>query len=533
MAAGESIRTERDGTLKIIKRLLYFIVALIMMMCAFILLCAFNPSLTERIAGKVTQKTEVQRETEGEQGASGDNSGSISVQAGTGVYVPPAQENVTTPASVKDKNGYEPVWEDGEQVADDEAESIQEELGTGESGEDFTFDTEFYPYYGMLDRDMRTLYRQIYANAMEMKTSFAPAVEVTADEVRDVFEAVYNDHPELFWLETSYSCKYLQSGKCIELTLRYNKAANDLEESKRQFEAAADRILTGAKELSGDAEKEKYIHDTLIEQVAYHAGTDMNQSAYSALVEGRSVCAGYARAFQYLMMELGIPCYYCTGYSGEDHAWNIVKLDDDYYNVDVTWDDTEPSTCDYFNKTDADYAQTHMRTGLSVNLPACNGERYRKGGIGSSVFDEINQDGDTAGQEDLLNAETEDLINDNPQTPLVWTGNDAERALEQDLEEAGITEDEVMDTLEEYYADCLQQMKKQGSGMQQFTNVIPTELWDTIEQEYSSGKYEKGYVEDALKELKMDHFAIQLQTVRLSGKYYKLYHNVSTWVEEE
>lgn len=528
MAAGESIRTERDKTLKIIKRILYFILALVMLMCALILLCAFNPSLTDKIAEKVTQETETQGEDADTQNAAPDNLESISVQTGTGVYVPPAQESVATPESVRDKNGYEPIQEEGEQIADEEAENIQKELGTGESGEDLTFDTEFYPYYGMLDRDMRTLYRQIYANALEMKTSFAPAVEVTADKVKDVFEAVYNDHPELFWLETSYSCKYLQSGKCIELTLRYNKASNDLEESKKQFETAANKILTEAKELSGDAEKEKYVHDTLIELVDYHAGTAMNQSAYSALVEGRSVCAGYARAFQYLMMELGIPCYYCTGYSGEDHAWNIVKLDDDYYNVDVTWDDTNPSTCDYYNKTDADYAKTHIRTGLSVNLPACNGKKYRIGS--SSVWDEINQEGDTA---DLLRVETEDIINDNPQKPLEWTGNDAERELEQDLEEAGITEDEVLDTLEEYYADCLKQMKKQGSGMQQFTNVIPKDLWDTIEQEYSSGKYEKGYVEEALKELKMDHFAIQLQTVRLSGKYYRLYHNVSTWSDEE
>ncbi len=519
--------------MKIIKRILYSILALVMLLCALILICAFNPSLTERIAEKVAQETEAQGEAAQTQSAGTDNLESISVQTGNGGYVPPAQESVASPESVRDKNGYEPVREDGEQVADEEAESIQEELGTGESGEEFTFDTEFYPYYGMLGRDMRTLYRQIYANALELITSFTPAVTVTADEVRDVFEAVYNDHPELFWLETSYSCKYLQSGQCIELTLRYNKAANDLEESKRQFEAAANQILTEAEALSDDAEKERYVHDALIEKVDYHAGTDMNQSAYSALIEGRSVCAGYARAFQYLMMELGIPCYYCTGYSGENHAWNIVKLEDDYYNVDVTWDDTNPATSDYFNKTDADYAQTHMRTGLSVNLPACNGEKYRRGGVGSTVWDEIETDGDSAGQEDILNAETEDIINDNPQKPLEWTGNDAEKELEADLEEAGITEDDVMETLEEYYADCLEQMKKVGSGMQQFTNVIPKDLWDTIEQEYSSGKYEEGYVDEALKELNMDHFAIQLQTVRLSGKYYRLYHNVSTWADEE
>ena len=64
----------------------------------------------------------------------------------------------------------------------------------------------------------------------------------------------------------------------------------------------------------------------------------MDQSAYSALVQGRSVCAGYARAFQYICQRLGIPAYYCAGSSGEDHAWNIVKLGDGFYNVDRKYD---------------------------------------------------------------------------------------------------------------------------------------------------------------------------------------------------
>lgn len=112
--------------------------------------------------------------------------------------------------------------------------------------------------------------------------------------------------------------------------------------------------------------------------MTYDLTADMNQSAYSALVNGKSVCAGYARAYQYLLQQLGIPCYYCTGYSGGDHAWNIVKLEDGYYNVDVTWDDAAAIRYDYFNKTDADFASTHVRQNLSVYLPACNGTAYRQ-----------------------------------------------------------------------------------------------------------------------------------------------------------
>ncbi len=554
MATRKSIRTERDRTLKILKRILQAILILIMLLCAFILICAFNPSLTEKLASKVQEsqeesdvqegeaqetdealKTQEEAEEsplqqESEQGVEENLEAPVG-QTNAGIYVAPAQEEVTSPESVKDRNGYEPVWEDGKQIEEEDAENIQKELETGEIGADLKFDPEFYPYYAMLDKDMKSLYRQIYANAKKLTTSFAPVVTVTAEQVKDVFEAVYNDHPELFWLETSYSCKYLKSGQCIEVTLKYYKIAEDLETAQKEFTAAAQQMISEANKLSNEAEKERYVHDALINTVDYHAGTSMSQSAYSALVEGRSVCAGYARAFQYVMMELGIPCYYCIGYSGEDHAWNIVKLGHEYYNVDVTWDDTKPSTYDYFNQTDADYAKTHMRTGLSVNLPACTGEEYHNNSVENTTQE--SEDGDMT-EEDLLNAEAEDIINHNPQQPLEWedyhTGTDEEeKTFEEELEEAGITEAEILDTLEEYYADCLKQMTKAGTGQQQFTNVIPQSLWSAMEQVYSDGTYEKGYVEEALKQMKMENFAIQLQTERLSEKYYRLYHNISTW----
>ena len=121
-----------------------------------------------------------------------------------------------------------------------------------------------------------------------------------------MFEAVYNDHPELFWLQTGYSCKYVHSGNCLEITLKYNKTVDNLQAARQEFDAAAEKILAEARTKGSDLEKEKYVHDVLMEAAEYDLSADMSQSAYSALVQGRSVCAGYARAFQYLMQQLGI-----------------------------------------------------------------------------------------------------------------------------------------------------------------------------------------------------------------------------------
>lgn len=508
--------------MKILKKILYFILAMIMVLCGIILICAFNPELTDRLAvlvGGEKQETNLSVELP-------EDEPETVLQ---GVYVPPAQAEVTSPDAVRDKNGYQPILQSSEQIAEEESESLQKELPTGETGEDISFDAEMYPYYGMLDSGMQTLYRQIYANAQELTTSFAPVVTVTVEQVHDVFQAVYNDHPELFWLGTEYSCKYLESGQCVEFTLQYYKMvadAEEFEEAQDRFEEATQTLVKAANKLSTAYEKEKYVHDALIKQVDYHTGTEMNQSAYSALVEGRSVCAGYARAFQHVLMELGIPCYYCMGYSGEEHAWNIVKLEDGFYNVDVTWDDTEPSTCDYFNKTDADYAKTHMREGMSVYLPVCNADDYRKGSAPITDMVEEEEVGATVSPDSM---DADELINDNPQKPLTW--EDTKGELKQAMDELGLTEDEVMDTLEKYYENCRKQMKKVGAGKQQFTCIITKSLWETIEAEYSEGNYKKGYVDAALKELGMKNFAIQLQTERINNHFYRLYHNVSTWTE--
>lgn len=282
---------------------------------------------------------------------------------------------MNVPEAVSGKSGYQPITEKSEELPDAEGGEYTSDLGYGETGDNLSFDSIFYPYYQMLDQKGQHLYRQIYANAAAYNAAFVPIEAVPVSELKNVVMAVYNDHPELFWLNTIFTCRYDQNKICAELELEFNMTLEELTASSKTFYNITNEILSQVQNL-GTYEKESRLHDILIERVEYDKGADKNQSAYSALVDGKSVCAGYARAYQYLMQRAGIPCFYCTGYAGQDHAWNIVGLDDGYYNVDVTWDDTEGGQYDYFNKTDEMYADTHVRRELSVNLPKCEGQRY-------------------------------------------------------------------------------------------------------------------------------------------------------------
>lgn len=231
----------------------------------------------------------------------------------------------------------------------------------------------YYPYYAMLNKSYRSLYEQIYENAMNLEESFTPVIAVHKDNVTSIIEAVMYDHPELFWVENEYSFKYDLTGTCITIDLKFNELAyNNFSEKKKVFENMAGEIISGAKKYSTDLKKEKYVHDTLVNLLHYELNSFLNQSAYSAIVNHSSVCAGYSKAFQYILMQLNIPCYYVTGYSSGNHAWNIVYLDGKYYNVDLTWDNTGYNSYAYFNKSDSEFSTTHSRNGLSVYLPRCD-----------------------------------------------------------------------------------------------------------------------------------------------------------------
>ncbi len=77
-------------------------------------------------------------------------------------------------------------------------------------------------------------------------------------------------------------------------------------------------------------------------------------SSYGALVDGYSVCAGFAKAYALLLRACDIEAYYVTGESyGSGHGWNCARIEGDLYWFDVTWDDATDSGYEYFAVPDA------------------------------------------------------------------------------------------------------------------------------------------------------------------------------------
>ena len=141
-------------------------------------------------------------------------------------------------------------------------------------------------------------------------------------------------------------------------------------------EAVVDELVeeailnSGLDENSTDYEKILWTHNFICDTVSYdtvHKHTPgsghIQSTAYSALYYHTALCQGYAVLCYRLLKELGVDNRIVTGtatVSGEQqrHAWNIVKLDGSYYNLDVTMDDVD-SAYDYFLKTDEIFDKNH------------------------------------------------------------------------------------------------------------------------------------------------------------------------------
>ena len=114
-----------------------------------------------------------------------------------------------------------------------------------------------------------------------------------------------------------------------------------------------------------DYQKVKAIYDYICSNVTYDHDNlndesySLKYTAYAALINKTAVCQGYASLFYRLALDAGVDTRVISGEAGGPHAWNIVKLNGKYYNLDSTWD-AGRSTYAYFLKNTNDF-DDHVR----------------------------------------------------------------------------------------------------------------------------------------------------------------------------
>lgn len=180
---------------------------------------------------------------------------------------------------------------------------------------------------------------------------------VTPDELKTVIDVYTRDYTGHFWFNKSWSYSYYLNDKSIKIVTKIHMycyaGREETALAKQKYDSAADKLIAGITPDIPEFERELILHDRLADHIAYEDG-DRVHDAYGALINGKAVCEGYTKAFQYLLQKVGIQSFMATGTgNGDLHAWNIVRIDGKYYNVDLTWDDQKSDIIyTYFNITD-------------------------------------------------------------------------------------------------------------------------------------------------------------------------------------
>ncbi|MGN0643028.1 MAG: transglutaminase domain-containing protein [Huintestinicola sp.] len=351
-----------------------------------------------------------------EDGAESDVSINV-ISDGTAAYTSPDDiegENVTTTTG----EFVDPAAQLGIDVGDDEEDTAPSETtvpvnhddiasmvleGTTAPKQsvvkDYSVDCTTRYGYNQLNDAEKALYKAILEGAQSLRLKVAVDDSVTDEMWIKVYGCVYMQEPQLFWLTS----KKVQKGK-----LWYWETDPELIKTMQsEINKKASEVVSSASGKS-TFDQLKIFHDFIALNNDFEKTEGFNQTIYGGFVLGTVQCEGYAKTMQYLCDLAGIESMVVVGTNSEgaSHAWNVVKVDGEWYNLDTTWDDPILSVVDktnvrynYFlvpdewihNKSHFNINQKITGTKVTYfNPPACKAEKYNYFAQTGKLYSDVN-----------------------------------------------------------------------------------------------------------------------------------------------
>lgn len=262
---------------------------------------------------------------------------------------------------------------------------------------------ELYYYHSVISDDDRELYDLILSGVLGHDTSIILPASIE-DKLQEITQMILNDHPEIFWVDGAY--QYTAYDDKTDLKINYLYGKDEIRSRTNEIEATVNEFnrLLSDEDTDYDIIRKAYLY--LIDTVEYVSDSSDNQNIYSSLVNQESVCAGYSKATQYLLQRNGIQALYVSGMAKgtdgwDNHAWNIVLCDGQYYQVDTTFGDgyTNPDirmaelgihNFAYLCVDDDTMYRNHQPS-QELTVPKCESQDlnyYVKNGLYADDFDE-------------------------------------------------------------------------------------------------------------------------------------------------
>lgn len=243
-----------------------------------------------------------------------------------------------------------------------------------------------------MQTEEKKAYRMIYDGLKMRAFNIVVSLYLQPSQVQEIYLRVLYDNPLFFYINQTVIRMTGEPGYWILLP-EYLHSNREIDLITQDIQKIVNKISTKANELNlNDFKLEKFLHDSVVKSVAYDYDAVKKNDCFNAhsivgpFLDNKAVCEGISKAFKLLCNEFGFKCIVVLGkanklgdFSGDDyHAWNLVKIGDESYHVDVTWDNMYDThvrhiSYDYFNVTTKDILLDHQP--IDTRLPVCSSTR--------------------------------------------------------------------------------------------------------------------------------------------------------------
>lgn len=275
--------------------------------------------------------------------------------------------------------------------------------------------------YNQLTTKEKNVYKKILKSVKEQKASVEFKNYKDYDNLGNIYTVVTADNPEIFWVKKVTKGAYTKKGKTLSTFMKFTYTmSKDKVKSKRQkVEKELNKII-GNMPSGSNYDKIKYLYETVIDTVSYDKENmeDLeNQRITSAVLNKKSVCAGYSRMYTYLLQKAGYQAMTVQGKAkGYTHLWTLLRIDDNYYCSDVTFGDIEFKNTDdkrllnhpnytYLLCSSEDFNIDHKAKGNYIKLPNCKDNLYNYFVKEDLLFEDITEESKQKVQEKIDNGE--------------------------------------------------------------------------------------------------------------------------------
>ncbi len=237
--------------------------------------------------------------------------------------------------------------------------------------------------YQQLDSAGQTVYDEMLSAILDQEKDVQISTTDT-ELMQRAYKAVCSDYGGLFWVDGYVFTRYTKGEELmsLEFSPKYTMTKEQRLELQKQIDGIVEAWLAGISINDTDYDKAKYVYELLALNTEYVENAEDSQNIVSVFLRQETVCQGYACAVQYLLGQLGIESAIVSGTArGEPHAWNLIRLDGEYYYMDATWGNNgyrnqegrETSFIDYnyMAMTTAELQMGHQPDS-ELKLPECN-----------------------------------------------------------------------------------------------------------------------------------------------------------------